>query len=58
MLLRTSFLLFIAAFALAGIATGVQADQRVALVIGNSDYRNVSRLPKSDKRCGGDWRAV
>src|SRR5215813_12542794 len=45
MLLRTSFLLFIAAFALAGIATDVHADQRVALVIGNSDYRNVSRLP-------------
>src|SRR5262249_26156284 len=45
MLLRTSFFLFIAAFFLAGIATGGQADPPGGLVIGNSDYRNVSRLP-------------
>src|SRR5262249_8696948 len=45
MLLRNSLLVFIAVLAFAGIATDVQADQRVALVIGNSDYRNASRLP-------------
>jgi len=45
MLLRQSFFVLTAVFALAGIATEVHADQRIALVIGNSDYRNVSRLP-------------
>src|SRR5262244_747424 len=50
MFLRTSFFLFIVVFAFAGIATDVHADQRVALVIGNSAYQHTPRLenPKND----------
>src|SRR5262245_10227094 len=50
MFLRTSFFLFIVVFAFAGIATDVHADQRVALVIGNSAYQHTGKLdnPKND----------
>ena len=50
MFLRTSFFLFIVVFAFAGIAADVHADQRVALVIGNSAYQHTPRLenPKND----------
>src|SRR5215510_4292419 len=50
MLLRKSFFVFIAVFAFAGIATDVHADQRVALVIGNSAYQHTAQLgnPKND----------
>src|SRR5262244_194643 len=50
MFLRTSFFLFIVVFAFAGIATDVHANQRVALVIGNSAYQHTPRLdnPKND----------
>src|SRR5262249_57025919 len=50
MFLRTSFFLFIVVFAFAGIAADVHADQRVALVIGNSAYQHTPPLynPKND----------
>src|SRR5215470_11176379 len=50
MLLRKSFFVFIALFAFAGIATDVHANQRVALVIGNSAYQHTAKLdnPKND----------
>src|SRR5215813_5423771 len=50
MLLRKSFLVLVAIFAFAGIATDVHANQRVALVIGNSAYQHTPRLenPKND----------
>ncbi len=50
MLLRKSFFVFIAVFVFAGIATDVHANQRVALVIGNSAYQHTARLdnPKND----------
>src|SRR5215813_8489096 len=49
MLLRL-FFVFIAVFAFAGIATDVHANQRVALVIGNSAYQHTPTLnnPKND----------
>src|SRR5262249_13900124 len=50
MLLRKSFFVLVAIFAFAGIATDVHANQRVALVIGNSAYQHTPRLenPKND----------
>jgi len=50
MLLRKSFFVFIVVFAFAGIATDVYANQRVALVIGNSAYQHTAQLgnPKND----------
>src|SRR5262245_46953565 len=50
MLLRKSFFVFIVVFAFAGIATDVHANQRVALVIGNSAYQHTAMLgnPKND----------
>jgi hypothetical protein len=50
MFMRKSFFLFIAILAFAGIATDVYANQRVALVIGNSAYQHTARLdnPKND----------
>src|SRR5262252_6378276 len=48
MLLR--FFVFVAVFAFAGIATDVHANERVALVIGNSAYQHTPPLynPKND----------
>src|SRR6266705_4819089 len=50
MFMRKSFFLFIVVFAFAGIETDVYANQRVALVIGNSAYQHTARLdnPKND----------
>src|SRR5262252_5666616 len=56
MLLRL-FFVFITVFAFAGIATDVHADQRVALVIGNSAYQYTGPLP-NPKNDAADMAAV
>src|SRR5215475_15154994 len=50
MSLRKPLFVFIAVFAFAGIAPDVHANQRVALVIGNSAYQHTAKLdnPKND----------
>src|SRR5215475_14815606 len=50
MSLRKPLFVFIAVFAFAGIAPDVHANQRVALVIGNSAYQHTAKLdnPRND----------
>src|SRR6266581_2575899 len=57
MFMRKSFFLFIVVFAFAGIETDVYANQRVALVIGNSAYQHTARLDNS-KNDAMDMAAV
>ena len=53
--LRTAFALLLVAASVA-LATPAQAQKRVALVIGNNDYRNIPKLLKAvnDARTMGD----